>query len=170
MVSFKTGLKCIFTWLKQLGFNGNIFGRKIINCAGIVGLVFFFGGVATAGEASIAWAKLNSEQQKVLSPLASEWDTLRPWQREKMLDIARDYPKMPADKQDLVQKRLSNWSRMTPYERENARKKHQEFQSLPADKKIELRKKWTEYQKLPESERMKLRAESPDTYTDADFQ
>jgi len=58
---------------------------------------------------------------------------------------------------------------MTPYERENARKKHQQFQSLPTDKKNELREKWKEYQKLSEAERAKLRAESPDTYTDADL-
>ena len=122
---------------------------------------------AKADDANVVWSQLNSDQRKVLNPLASEWDTLRPWQREKMLDIAKDYPKMPADKQALVQKRLSNWSRMTPYERENARKKHQQFQSLTNDKKSELRKKWVEYQKLSETERAKLRAESPENYTDA---
>ena len=127
-----------------------------------------FHHLALAEDASVSWAQLSDDQHKVLNPLASEWDTLRPWQREKMLDIARDYPKMDAGKQALVQKRLSNWSRMTPYERENARKRHQQFQSLSPDKKNELRKKWTEYQKLPEAERDKLRTESPDTYKDAD--
>ena len=78
---------------------------------------------------------VNEAQKQVLNPLASEWDTLRPWQREKMLDIARDYPKMDKAKQDLVQKRLGNWSRMTPYERENARKSHLQFESLPPEKK-----------------------------------
>jgi|GEM_PF-234338 len=126
-------------------------------------------GQVIADEANVSWSQLTAEQRQVLNPLASEWDTLRPWQREKMLDIARDYPKMSLNKQELVKKRLSNWSRMTPYERENARKRHQQFQSLPADKKNELRKKWQEYQKLPESERARLRAESPDTYTDADL-
>jgi hypothetical protein len=58
---------------------------------------------------------------------------------------------------------------MTPYERENARKSHQQFQTLSADKKNELRQKWFEYQKLPESERARLRADSPDTYKDADL-
>ena len=125
--------------------------------------------VAIAEDANVTWAQLNDSQRQILNPLASEWDTLRPWQREKMLDIARDYPKMDASKQDLVQKRLTNWSRMTPYERENARKNHQQFQSLPADKKNELRQKWLEYQKLPESERARLRTESPDTYKDADL-
>lgn len=134
-------------------------------------LVFalLFSGVAFAEDANVAWAQLNDAQRQVLNPLASEWDTLRPWQREKMLDIARDYPKMNSSKQELVQKRLTNWSRMTPYERENARKNHQQFQSLSADKKSELRKKWMEYQKLPESERARLRTESPETYTDADL-
>lgn len=135
----------------------------------IVLVIAMLSSVAFADEANLTWAQLTDTQRQVLNPLAAEWDTLRPWQREKMLDIARDYPKMDADKQALVKKRLSNWSRMTPYERENARKKHQQFQALPAEKKSELRQKWQEYQKLPESERARLRAESPDTYTDADL-
>ena len=106
------------------------------------------------------WAQLTEDQRKVLAPLGSEWDTLRPWQREKMLDIARDYPKMGAQKQQLVQKRLNSWSRMTPYERENARKRYQEFNALSADKKADVRKKWADYQKLPDAERAKLRRES----------
>ena len=107
-----------------------------------------------------AWAQLTDDQRKVLAPLGSQWDTLRPWQREKMLDIAHDYPKMDAQKQQLVQKRLNSWSRMTPYERENARKRYQEFNALSADKKDEVRKKWADYQKLPDAERAKLRRES----------
>jgi hypothetical protein len=103
------------------------------------------------------WAQLTADQKKVLAPLGAEWDTLRPWQREKMLDIARDYPKMDAKKQERVKTRLNAWSRMTPYERENARKRYQQFHSLSPDKKNELRKKWAEHQKLPESEREKLR-------------
>lgn len=135
----------------------------------IVLLSVMLSHVAFADEANVTWAQLTDEQRQVLNPLAAEWDTLRPWQREKMLDIARDYPKMDTNKQALVKKRLSNWSRMTPYERENARKKHQQFQALSAEKKSALRKKWQEYQQLPESERARLRAESPDAYTDADL-
>lgn len=135
----------------------------------LIFLVLLVSGQVVADENTVSWAELNDAQRQVLNPLASEWDTLRPWQREKMLDIARDYPKMDAAKQALVQKRLGNWSRMTPYERENARKSHQQFQSLSADKKMELRKKWLEYQKLPESERARLRAESPEVYKDADL-
>lgn len=131
--------------------------------------IFFSSASAQAEDENVSWLQLSNEQRQVLNPLASEWDTLRPWQREKMLSIARDYPKMSADKQALVQKRLSNWSRMTPYERENARKKYQQFQALSADKKNELRKQWKEYQQLSESERARLRAESPETYTDADL-
>ena len=134
----------------------------------VFSIFFLFSGIALADDVAVTWAQLSEAQRQVLNPLAAEWDTLRPWQREKMLDIARDYPKMDASKQSLVQKRLNSWSRMTPYERENARKSHQQFQSLPADKKNELRKKWMEYQKLPESERARLRAESPDIYKDAD--
>ena len=108
------------------------------------------------------WNQLSDDQRKVLAPLGTEWDTLRPWQREKMLDIAKDYPRMDAQKKQRVQKRLNSWSRMTPYERENARTRYQHFHSLSAEKKDEVRKKWAEHQKLPEAEREKLRKDSID--------
>ena len=95
-------------------------------------LYSFMPGFTHADEASVPWAQLTDTQRQVLNPLAAEWDTLRPWQREKMLD-------------------------------------HQQFQALTEEKKSGLRKKWQEYQKLPESERARLRAESPDVYTDADL-
>jgi hypothetical protein len=117
----------------------------------------------------VKWAELTQDQRKVLAPLGKEWDTLRPWQREKMLDIAKEYPKMDAEKQTRIQKRLIVWSRMTPYERENARKRYQQFHSLSQEKKDELRKKWIEHQKLPEAEREKLRKESSEIYYDPDL-
>lgn len=115
------------------------------------------------------WSQLTDDQRKTLSALGGEWDTLRPWQRAKMLDIAKDYPKMDAEKQLRVQRRLTSWSRMTPYERENARKRYQQFHSLSPEKKAELRQKWAEHQKLPEAEREKLREESPELYYDPDI-
>lgn len=115
------------------------------------------------------WSQLTDDQRKILSALGGEWDTLRPWQRAKMLDIAKDYPKMDAEKQLRVQRRLISWSRMTPYERENARKRYQQFHSLSPEKKAELRQKWAEHQKLPEAEREKLREESPELYYDPDI-
>lgn len=116
-----------------------------------------------------SWSELTDTERKVLAPLGAEWDTLRPWQREKMLDIAKVYPSMDTQKQQLVQKRLNSWSRMTPYERENARKRYQQFHGLSDEKKAELRKKWAEYKKLPEAEREKLRKESIDWESDLDL-
>ena len=57
-----------------------------------------------------AWHTLKEEERVVLAPLAQEWDSLRPWQRDRMLEIARDYPKMPPERQARVQKRLQNWA------------------------------------------------------------
>jgi hypothetical protein len=113
-----------------------------------------------------SWSQLSDDQRKILSALGGEWDTLRPWQREKMLDIAKDYPKMDAEKQLRVQRRLISWSRMTPYERENARIRFQQFHNLSPEKKDELRRKWADHQKLPDAEREKLRKESPELYYD----
>jgi hypothetical protein len=116
-----------------------------------------------------SWSELTDSERKVLAPLGDEWDTLRPWQREKMLDIAKDYPSMDMQKQQRVQNRLNSWSRMTPYERENARKRYQQFHSLSDEKKAEVRKKWVEHKKLPEAEREKLRKESIDWESDIDL-
>lgn len=95
--------------------------------------------------ANVTWAQMTEQQKTVLAPLASEWDSLRPWQREKMLDIAKEYPKMDAQKQQRIQHQLVKWSRMTPYERENARKRYQQFQSLSPEKKEALRKQWQQH-------------------------
>ena len=130
--------------------------------AAVMMILALYAGLAVADPEPVlrpTWAELTAEQQKVLQPLAKEWDTLRPWQRERMLEIARDYPKMDAERQKRVQDRLKRWSRMTPYERENARKKHENFRALPEEKKEELRKKWREYQSLPEEKREQLRRE-----------
>lgn len=97
--------------------------------------------------ANVTWVQLTDQQRMVLTPLKSEWDSLRPWQREKMLDIAKEYPKMDAQKQQRIQRQLVKWSRMTPYERENARKRYQQFQSLSPEKKEALRKQWREHQR-----------------------
>lgn len=107
-----------------------------------------------------AWAQLSENERKVLAPLASEWDTLLPWQREKMLEIAHAYPRMSAEQQQRVQHRLTNWSRMTPYERDNARKHYQQFSTMPPEKQKALRHLWQEYNKLPETERQRLRMEA----------
>ena len=116
------------------------------------------------------WNQLTYDQRKILASLGGEWDTLRPWQREKMLDIAKDYPKMDAQKQLRVQRRLNRWSRMTPFERENARQRYQQFYALSPEKQEEVRKKWLEYQKLPEAERARLRKDSADWEYDPDLE
>ncbi len=119
--------------------------------------------------ADMKWAQLSADQQQVLAPLSAQWDELRPWQREKMLEIARDYTRMNSQQQARVQKRLGHWSRMTPFERENARKRYQQFHALSPEKQLELRRKWSEYQRLPEAEREKLRGRQPEPAPEDDL-
>lgn len=95
----------------------------------------------------LSWSQLSNEQKTILAALGAEWDTLRPWQREKMLDIASEYPKLDGQQQLRVQRQLLKWSRMTPFERENARKRYQQFQSLSPEKKQALREKWKAHKK-----------------------
>ncbi len=58
-------------------------------------LAFVILGLSALAQAANdpGWAQLSAADRQVLAPLGSEWDGLRPWQREKMLNIAHDYPK-----------------------------------------------------------------------------
>lgn len=97
-----------------------------------------------------SWAELSSEQKTILAALGAEWDRLRPWQREKMLDIARAYPKLDEQQQLRVQRQLLKWSRMTPFEREVARKRYQQFQSLSPEHRQAIKDKWKAHRKATE--------------------
>ena len=63
MVSFKKRLK-----VNSLIYFGLLLGG------------LFFNNLALAEDVNLTWAQLSNEQRQVLNPLASEWDTLRPWQ------------------------------------------------------------------------------------------
>lgn len=123
--------------------------------------------VAAPGHAGIAlplsqpsWAELSPEQQRVLTPLAGEWDKMEAYRRKKWLGIAQRYQSLPPEEQARMQRRMTDWAKLTPEERKRAREKYKSLQKAPPEQKQAVRQKWQEYKELPESEKARLKAEA----------
>lgn len=101
------------------------------------------------------WAQISSEQQKILAPLAGEWDRLPDYQRQRILVAAKLYPKMTPEHQRRFSSRLREWSELTLEQRNLARSRFREFQSLPPKSQAEIKKRWQEsnvVQETPQTE------------------
>jgi uncharacterized protein DUF3106 len=105
-----------------------------------------------------AWAELTAEQQQILAPLKTDWDTLDPERRQKWIAIAKRYPRMKTQEQERVQRRMQAWARLTPEQRRQAREnyKHLAKTQRPAAPNKDLRQAWAEYQALSPHERQSL--------------
>ena len=120
---------------------------------------------ATTGHAGIAlpltqpsWAELTPEQQRVLTPLAGEWDKMETYRRKKWLGIAQRYQSLSPEEQARMQRRMTDWVKLTPEERKRAREKYKSLQKAPPEQKQAVRQKWQEYKELPEAEKARLKA------------
>lgn len=91
------------------------------------------------------WAQLTSEQQKILEPIAKDWDTISDYQRQRILATAKRYPKMTAEQQQRFTKRLPVWSKLTLEQRNLARERFKQFQSLSPEQKARIRRDWSEH-------------------------
>lgn len=106
------------------------------------------------------WAELSVEQKHILAPLASEWDKLEAYRRQKWIGIAQHYPAMNSEEQARVQRRMKDWVKLTPEERTAAREKYKSLQKAPPEHKEVIKQKWNEYKQLPEEERQRLKEEA----------
>jgi hypothetical protein len=106
-----------------------------------------------AAETSPAWASLTAQQQQVLAPLKKDWAQIEAHRRQKWLEVAARYPKLPADEQRRLQARMTEWARMTPAQRSTARQQFQEVRNLPDE---ERQARWAAYQALAPEERARL--------------
>lgn len=112
-----------------------------------------------------SWSELNPEQQRILAPLAGEWDKMEGFRRKKWLGIAQRYPSLGKDEQARMQRRMTDWAKLTPDERKRARDKYKSLQKDPPEKKQAVKQKWQEYKELPDSEKARLKAEAARTPT-----
>jgi len=105
---------------------------------------------ASVANAHPNWNELNAVQQRVLAPLAGEWNNFPELNRRKWLQIAERYEKFSPAEQARLQTRMTEWVKMTPQQRRLARENYQITRSLPAQKKAEA---WNKYQQLPEEQK-----------------
>lgn len=125
--------------------------RRLSLCA--IGLALATAGVAWAEAQGPSWAALTPAQRQALAPLQRDWNTLDASRRDKWLEVAARFPKMPADERQRLQARMAEWARMTPAQRASARQQFQEVKRLPAEERQE---RWKAYQALSPEERGRL--------------
>jgi hypothetical protein len=113
----------------------------------ILGLCFALPAfAATAEKKQPDWSQLTSEQQQVLAPLASEWNTFDERRRKKWLLLAKRYPKMKPDEQQRIQTQMKDWAKLTPAQRAIARENYKKLAKQPPEKREVVKQKWHEYQ------------------------
>jgi hypothetical protein len=103
------------------------------------------------------WADLTPAQQQALAPLASEWDKLDSFRKNKWLAIGNKFTSMKPDEQQRVQERMRDWVKLTPEQRRIARESYARAKKLNPDQKSA---QWEQYQQLPEEQKKKLAADA----------
>ncbi len=131
------------------------------------GLASFAAGAAQAAHAAPStaaarpeaggpsWAELGPAQRKVLAPLAGDWNELDARSKERWIDVAARFPKMPPDEQQRANQRMGEWAHMTVAQRTQARMNFQETRSVSQE---EREARWKAYQALPEEKKRELAA------------
>ena len=100
------------------------------------------------------WTELSAAQRKVLAPLAADWnDGIDSRGKERWLDVAARFHKMPAEEQQRANQRMVEWAHMTIAQRTRAR---ENFQESRAVSKEEREARWKAYQALPEEKKREL--------------
>jgi hypothetical protein len=106
------------------------------------------------------WSELSAPHRKVLAPLAADWNGMDSRSKERWMDVAGRFPKMPPDEQQRANERMGQWAHMTVAQRQQARMNFQETRSVS---KEEREARWKAYQALPEERKRELakRAAAP---------
>jgi hypothetical protein len=136
--------------------------------AALVAAVGFGASAAVAANGSVAtaavakgdaggpqWNELAPAHRQVLAPLANDWNGLDSRSKERWIDVAGRFPKMPPDEQKRATQRMGEWAHMTVQQRTQARTVFQETRGLS---KEEREARWKAYQALPEEKKRELAA------------
>jgi hypothetical protein len=88
------------------------------------------------------WTELTAIQQKALSPLKDQFDSLPKQQRRKWRTLADRFATWPEDKQKIVQSRMLLWANMTQEQRAAARQQAMAARQDGNTNRSESWKKW----------------------------
>jgi Protein of unknown function (DUF3106) len=124
------------------------------------------GNVTQAGTvaqaASSDWQDLSPAQRAALAPLAKYWPSINQLQKNKWIELSKNYASLPAPEQAKLHARMADWATLSPQQRAQARQNFAEHQALTDGLTPEQRKaQWQAYQLLSPEEKSKLAANSP---------
>jgi hypothetical protein len=107
------------------------------------------------------WKELTPAQQTALKPLGANWATLSQGQKNKWLEISKNFASLPATEQATMHNRMASWATLSPQQRAQARLNFSEHKALTDGLTPEQRKaQWQAYQLLSPEEKKKLAANS----------
>jgi hypothetical protein len=112
---------------------------------------------AAPPRSGVTWRELSVNQQKALTPLSPQWDTLNESQKRKWLAVSANFPKLSVEEQAKLHSRMAEWVALSPQQRTIARLNYGETRKLSADDK---KAKWQAYQALSPEEKNNLAAKS----------
>lgn len=126
--------------------------RRVAACGALV-LSALLCSLPAAAEDGPSWRSLDAQQRAVLQPLERDWSGIDASRKQKWLEIAARYPKMPPGERQRVSERMHAWANMTPAERGQARLNYQEARQVkPQDRQA----RWEAYQALSPEEKRRL--------------
>lgn len=110
---------------------------------------------ARTAEEGPRWQDLSAEHRVALKPLEKDWAGIGADRKQKWVEIAGRFPKLPAEERSRIQTRMAEWAQMTPQERGRARLNFQEAKQVsPQDRQAQ----WEAYQALPDERKRQLAA------------
>jgi hypothetical protein len=115
------------------------------------------GPVAEAGP---RWDTVTPDLQQILAPVARDWEHMPAYQRQRLLNAARQYPKLNPVEQARFQARLPDWAKLPHDTRNEARDTFRKFHSLPTDKREALKQRWHKAVEVPPESARGTTAES----------
>jgi hypothetical protein len=113
--------------------------------------------ITTVSSKSPTWADLGESDKNILSPLESDWESLSPDMKQKWVQVAKKYEKLPGTEQERLRSRMSEWSKLSQSERRIARENYLKNMNVTPEKKAEA---WQAYQQLSPEEKKKLADEA----------
>ena len=109
--------------------------------------IALFNFAAAAEKKQPDWSQLTPEQQTILAPLASDWNSFDNKRRKKWLLTAKRYPKMKPQQQQRLQTQMQDWAKLTPEQRSIARENYKKLAKQPPEKREKVKQTWRERQK-----------------------
>jgi hypothetical protein len=90
------------------------------------------------------WESLSPEIKQVLAPVASDWESMPGFQRKRLVNAAKHYPKLSLEEQARFREQLPRWAKLPHEERKDARETYKKYHSLPQEQRDQLKKRWQE--------------------------